>query len=97
MGIGPFYCRTPIHAASLLGNIQRLDDLLDDVRRRYQTIDEDLPFFSSENTNNPVNKSPTLKNAAMNKIANADVNSLEEDPRPILKKSNIYPFAEGDT
>ncbi len=43
MGMGPHYRRTPIHAAAIKGSVTKLEMLLEDVRKRYQTEWEDLP------------------------------------------------------
>jgi len=43
MGIGPHYRRSPIHAASIKGSLKKLDMMLLDVRRRYQTEWDDIP------------------------------------------------------
>lgn len=43
MGMGPHYRRTPIHAAAMNGSVRKLEMMLEDVRRRYQTEWEDQP------------------------------------------------------
>jgi hypothetical protein len=43
MSIGPHYRRSPIHAAAIKGSIRKLEMMLEDVRKRYQTEVDDLP------------------------------------------------------
>ena len=42
MSIGPHYRRSPIHAAAMKGKLRKLDMMLEDVRKRYQTDWDDL-------------------------------------------------------
>lgn len=43
MSIGPHYRRSPIHAAAIKGSLRKLEMMLEDVRKRYQTEWDDLP------------------------------------------------------
>jgi len=64
MSIGPHYRRTPIHAAALKGSIRKLEMMLDDVRKRYQTEFDDLP------AGDQAQNKGTMKTILKNKVAN---------------------------
>jgi len=91
--LGPHYRRSPIHAAAKRGDTKKLSLLLDNVRRRYQTVKEDLPQHAAlALASKKKNSGPQ---AANNKI---EIHETFEkaDPRPLIKKGNIYPFSDTD-